>query len=79
MQQISTPELLVKHLYNETSAEEATTVDNALTNDSKLQEEFNELQTAKIALDEADGELPGVSVIEKIMTFSKEQELTATH
>lgn len=79
MQQISTSELLIKHLYNETNAAEADVVDVALAADVNLQQEYTQLQEAKYALDEADGQAPGSAVIEKIMAFSKEQELAPSH
>ncbi|MCC6583027.1 MAG: hypothetical protein IT271_04945 [Chitinophagales bacterium] len=79
MQQISTPELLIKHLYNETNATETGVVDAALAADATLHDEYAQLQETKYALDEADGQAPGASVIEKIMAFSKEQELAASH
>jgi hypothetical protein len=79
MQQNSTNELLVKHLYNETNSEQITALNQALAEDALLQVEFNQLQETKYALDEAGDELPSASVIEKIKAFSKSQELTATH
>ncbi len=79
MQQNSTSELLVKHLYNETSTNEANAVSDALAQDNALQQEFNQLSEAKYALDETDGETPDISIIQKIMKFSKQQELTETH
>jgi hypothetical protein len=71
MQQISTSELLVKHLYNETTIEEATIVNKLLKDDSTIQEEFKQIQAAKYALDETDGYEPNKSVIDKILTYSK--------
>lgn len=79
MQQTFTPELLVKHLYNETTPSEASAINHALANDANLQQEFRQLQETKIALDEADGELPGTSVVQRILAFSKKQELTESH
>ena len=79
MQQNSTSQLLVKHLYNETSASEASAVNNALANDATLGQEFKKLQETKSALDETDGEAPDASVIQKILAFSKKQELTESH
>ncbi len=76
MQPNSTPELLVKHLYNETNTQEANSVKDALANDVNAEQEFSQLQAVKQALDETDGETPSVSVIQKILSFSKEQELT---
>lgn len=78
MQQIFTSELLVKHLYNETTDSEAAAIENALANDANLQQEFKQLRATKNALDE-DGEAPSTSTIEKILAFSKEQELTESH
>jgi hypothetical protein len=79
MQQTFTPELLVKHLYNETTPSEASAINHALANDTNLQQEFKQLQETKNALDEADGEAPGAYVIQKILAFSKKQELTESH
>ena len=53
MQQNSTNELLVKHLYNETNSEQITAINQALAEDALLQEEFNQLKETKYALDEA--------------------------
>ncbi len=71
MQEISTPELLVKHLYNETNADEASVVSNAFKNQPAIQQEFANLQTAKDALDGTDGHEPSKSVIDTILAFSK--------
>lgn len=79
MQPIFTPELLVKHLYNETNEQEAIAINRALATDVTIKQEFTSLQEARYALDEADGEIPGASVIEKIRAFSKEKELAASH
>ena len=79
MQQIFTSELLVKQLYNETTNSEATAIENALANDANLQQEFKQLRATKNALDETDGEAPSTSTIQKILAFSKEQELTESH
>ena len=79
MQQNSTNELLVKHLYNETNSQQVAILNQALAEDALLQEEFNKLKETKYALDEAGDELPSASVIEKIKAFSKSQELTETH
>lgn len=79
MQQISTPELLVKHLYNETDKEESTILQNALEQDSETAQTFKQMQEVKNALDEAGDETPGENVIRNILEFSKQQELTASH
>ncbi|MFN8261202.1 MAG: hypothetical protein U0X41_09740 [Chitinophagales bacterium] len=79
MQQISTSELLIKHLYNETNEAEAASVRSILANDTAMQQEFSRLQEAKNELDEAGGDIPGVSVIEKIKAFSKKQSLAEAH
>ena len=73
---MSTPDLLVKHLYNETDSEEATLLQHSLENDSKSTETYRQLQEAKAALDEADGETPGNSIIQNILEYSKQQELS---
>ena len=79
MQQNSTSELLVKHLYNETTTSEVGIISDALTNDLNLQQEFTQLKEAKDALDEADGEAPSTSTIQNILEFSKKQELAESH
>jgi len=71
MQQISTPELLVKHLYNETDVNEYNLAENVLENDTNLQQEFAKMQETKNALDDADGNEPSQSVINNILDFSK--------
>lgn len=71
MQQISTSELLIKHLYNETTIEEASIVNKLLKDESAIQEEFLKIQAAKYALDEADGYEPSTSVVDKILDYSK--------
>ncbi len=72
MQQNSTPELLVKHLYNETNATEAKSVQNSMESNPSLQQEFKSLQEAKYRLDETDGDEPGKSAISNILAYSKE-------
>lgn len=79
MQQISTPELLVKHLYNETDAEETIILQNSLENDAKTAESYKQLQEVKNALDEAGGESPANSVIQLIIEYSTQQELSTSH
>ena len=79
MQQISTPELLVKHLYNETDAEETIILQNSLENDAKTAESYKQLQEVKNALDEAGGESPANSVIQLILEYSTQQELSTSH
>lgn len=71
MQQISTSELLVKHLYNETNADEASVVNNAIENQPVIQQDFVDLQIAKDALDGTDGHEPKPSVIDNIIAYSK--------
>ncbi len=75
MQQIFTPEILVKHLYNETTLEESALINDALSNDVKLEQEFRQLQETKYALDESEGDEPRSAVSKKILEFSKKQEL----
>lgn len=79
MQQISTPELLVKHLYSETDAEETVILQNSLENDAKIAESYKQLQEVKNALDEAGGESPANSVIQHILEYSTQQELSTSH
>ncbi|MEZ5025514.1 MAG: hypothetical protein R2739_02955 [Chitinophagales bacterium] len=76
MQQIFTPELLVKHLYNETTTKEAEIINEAIAKNATLKQEFNRLQTAKNALNEDDGELPKASTIENILSYSKQQHVS---
>lgn len=71
MQKNSTPELLVKHLYNETNVSESELVKISLKNDNMLQEEYTQMQATKFALDDADGSEPNKSVIENILNYSK--------
>lgn len=79
MQQISTPELLVKHLYHETDAEEATLLQHELEHNAEAAQSYVAMQEVKGMLDDDSGETPGASVINKILEFSKEKELTAIH
>lgn len=71
MKQISTPELLVKHLYLETDSDERRQIEQLLTNDSEVADMFAQLSEAKQALDEDGGELPGTPVMENILRYSK--------
>jgi len=71
MQQNFTPELLVKHLYNETNANETQLVENALEQNEAIRQEFKDIESAKLALDEADGHEPSKSIIDNILAFSK--------
>ena len=71
MQQISTPELLVKHLYLETDSDERKHIGLQLTDDSEASDMFAQLSEAKQALDEDGGELPGTPVMENILRYSK--------
>ena len=75
MQEISTPELLVKHLYNETNALEKSIVNQAIENQVLIKEEYTNMQTAKNALDEIDGNEPNQAVIDTILTYSKMNEI----
>lgn len=71
MQTDFTPEILVKHLYNETSLLEAQAIRNALVQDETLQEKFKELQTAKTLLDENGGDEPDAETIKSILSYAK--------
>lgn len=79
MQQISTPNLLVKYLYNEMSAAEKKAMEQSLANDVALQDELFRLKETKLRLDESDSSMPSAEAIEKIMAYSKEQALTEIH
>ncbi len=71
MQQNSTPELLVKHLYDETNVSESELVKVSLNNDNLLQEEYSQMQASKYALDDSGGNEPRKSVIENILNYAK--------
>lgn len=71
MKQISTPELLVKHLYLETDSDERRQIGQQLTDDSEVADMFAQLSEAKQALDEDGGELPGTPMMENILRYSK--------
>ena len=71
MQKTSTPELLVKHLYNETNVSESELVQIYLKNDNLLQEEYSQMQAVKYALDESGGNEPRKSVIADILNYAK--------
>lgn len=75
MQRNSTPQLLIKHLYNETTASEASAVFHALQQDELLQQEYARLQEAKFALDDAGGDDPGFSTIRNILRYSEKYQM----
>ena len=75
MQRDFTPNILTKHLYNETNITEAASIRIALETDVSLQEEFNQLKEAKHALDENGGERPSRAAIRKILDYSRQQQL----
>jgi hypothetical protein len=75
MQQIFTPELLIKHLYNETTPAEARAIAVALQNNPSLQEEFRHLEETKYRLDESEGGEPGQSTIQKILAYSGQSQM----
>lgn len=75
MQQDFTPNILTKHLYNETNITEAALVRNALEFDVSLQEEFSKLKEAKQALDEDGRERPSRAVIRHILDYSRQHQL----
>ena len=75
MQQLFTPELLIRHLYHETTASEARTIDLALRNNPSLREEFRLLKEAKYKLDESEEDEPGKSTIQQILAYSKQSEM----
>ncbi len=79
MQQISTPELLVKQLYNETNPIEAAAVQQAIDNNPEMADLYTSLQEAKAAVEESDGESPSVRSIEKILTYSNAKTLEEIH
>lgn len=71
MQKNSTLELLVKHLYNETTNSESKFVADTLKSNIDLQEEFIQMQATKYALDDFDGDEPDQSIIANIINYSK--------
>jgi|GEM_PF-5840259 hypothetical protein len=77
MQQIFTPELLLKFLYSETNESESKLVRDALEKNEDWNTEFQQLQTVKYALDEQDGDTPPASVVNRILAYSKLQEMLA--
>lgn len=79
MQQISTPNLLLKYLYNETSSAEKAAIEKSIANDASLQDELNRLKEIKLRLDEQDNTIPSIASIGQILAYSKEQSLTETH
>lgn len=75
MQATFTPQLLIKHLYNETTATEGSAVFSALEENEAVQEEFAQLLEAKQALDDAGGDDPGRACIRNILRYSGAQQL----
>jgi hypothetical protein len=75
MEKDFTPQLLIKHLYNETTEPEKTAVEAALLANAELKNEFEQLQEAKYALDEAGGESPCAMSIHNILQYSKEYHM----
>ena len=71
MRQISTPELFIKQLYNESNPIETAMVKNALQNEPALQRELKKMQEAKNALDSDGGDMPGQHVIDNILAYSQ--------
>ena len=70
-----TPQLLIQHLYNETTATEAAAIRHALETDEALQAEFGRFQDVLQALDEeAGGENPSSSTIHAILSYSKQHQ-----
>jgi hypothetical protein len=70
-----TPQLLIKHLYNETTESEKTAIEHALQHNALLMQEFEQLRETKYALDEAGGESPCAMTLHNIMEYSKEQQM----
>ena len=75
MEQDFTPQLLIKHLYNETNEAESLSVFQALENDPIVQQEFTQLKEAKQALDESGDNGPGKATIRNILEYSLQQHL----
>lgn len=79
MQQISTHDLLVKHLYNETTPDEAEIVLNMLLNHPALHDEYNTLKATISQLNVADAATPSKMVLQNILSYSKTKEQAETH
>lgn len=75
MQPNFTRETLVKHLYNETNEHEAKTIELALQNDVSLQQEFAQLRHVKNKINEDGDDSPSNDSIQKILSYSKQQQL----
>ena len=75
MEQDFTPQLLIKHLYNETNEAESLSVFQALENDPIVQQEFTQLKEAKQALDESGDNGPAKATIRNILEYSLQQHL----
>lgn len=71
MEELSTQQInLVKSLYNETSLSEERLLNNLLSFDIELQEEYNMLKEAKIALPKALFN-PSNSSLDNILKYSR--------
>jgi len=75
MQQMSTLELLIKHLYHETTQQEAAFLRNELEHDKALAVSYEELQEIKNALDDAGGDRPGAHILRNVVEYSRQYEL----
>lgn len=74
-----TPEDLIKHLYNETTPEEAVCIEQAISQDPGLKAEMRQLREAKYALDHGDDDRPNQGILERIKAYSMEKSLQETH
>ena len=74
MKQKFTPNHLIKYLYNENTASERLAIDEALTYDAKLQEEYNELKAAYQQLPKASF-TPSSASIQNILKYSRSTAL----
>jgi precorrin-6B methylase 1 len=74
MKQKFTPNHLVKYLYNENTASERLAIDEALTYDANLQEEYNELKAAHQQLSKVRFS-PSSSSIQNILKYSRSTAL----
>ena len=74
-----TSEDLIKHLYNETTPDEAAAIEKAIRLNPELQTEMQQLREAKFALDDGDNDRPDTGTLERILAYSLEKSFQETH
>jgi len=79
MQQNSTLDLLIKHLYQETDTDENAIVQQLLASDTKLQEQYQQLCATKNAIDEHGGDGPNDTIIQQVLSYSQQKEHSITY